>query len=234
MFILLRRQTHSPFFRNYARLLRRFTHSSIATKYSDTVTKHVSFLKRSLVSRFFHSSLVYNSNCDFGSPCACSECTQAEREPICEVCRVRPTVHQSYKDSYDRKGIRSYSFTSFCEQCWQKCEKAKREKEKKKEQILALNKARMDSMMKIVQKIHSTEQTPIARAVDKLVSEVTSVENVSNSRRWFQRHLIDHLSQELQVVKIRNKYMCNKQRVDAMDYKLWYFAKRPYYETWNF
>ena len=140
-------------------------------------------------------------------------------------------MHQSCGYSYDRKGLGGYDFTSFCEQCWQKCEKAEREKEKKKEQILALNKARMDSMMTIVQKIHSTEQTPIARAVDKLVSEVTSVENVSNSRRWFQRHLIDHLSQELQVVKIRNKYMCNKQRVDAMDYKLWYFAKRPYYET---
>ncbi len=234
MFILLRRQTHSSFFWNYARLLRRFTHSSIATKYFDTIIKHVFFLKRSLVSRFFHFSLIYNSNCDFDSSCVCSECTQVERESICEVCRVRSIVHQSYKDSYDWKDIRFYSFTSFCEQCWQKCEKTKREKEKKKKQILTLNKARMNSMMKIVQKIHSTEQTSIARVIDKLVSEITSVKNVSNSRRWFQRHLIDYLFQELQVVKIWNKYMCNKQRVDAINYKLWYFAKRSYYETWNF
>ena len=99
------------------------------------------------------------------------------------------------------------------------------------EQILASKKARMDSMINVVQKIRSTQQIPIARAVDKLISEVRSVENFSNSRRWFQRHLIDHLSKELQIVKIRNKYIRNKQRVDAMDFKLWYFADWLYYGT---
>ena len=211
------------------RLLRRFTHSSIATKDFNTTTKHVASLKKSLVPRFFHPSPVYYSNGNFGSPCACSECMQDQRKPICEICTVRPTVHQSYEDSHDRKGIRSYSFVSFCEQCWQKCETARREKEEKEEQILASNKARINSMMNIMQEIHSTEQISIARAVDKLITKVRSVKNFSNSRRWFQRHLIHCLSKELQIVKIR-KYMCNKQRVDAMDFKLWYFADRPYYE----
>ena len=115
MSVLLRHQTRSAFVQNYVRLLRRFTQSSIATKDLNTITKHVPFLKRNLVSRLFHSSPVHYSNCDFGSPCACSECMQDQKKSICEICRVRPTVHQSYGDSHDRKGIRSYSFISFCE-----------------------------------------------------------------------------------------------------------------------
>ena len=58
--ILLRRQTRSAFVRNYIRLIRRLIHSSIATKASNTIPKHVSFLKRSRISRSFHSSPVDN------------------------------------------------------------------------------------------------------------------------------------------------------------------------------
>ena len=149
MSILLRRQTRWVFVQNYMRLIRRFRHSSIATKASNTIPKHVPFLKRSLVS---NSSPVDHSNCDFGSPCACSECMQDQRRPIYEICRVHPTVHQTYGDSHDRKGIRSYSFTSFCEQCWQHYKGVEREKEKK-EQILASYKARVASILDNVQQI---------------------------------------------------------------------------------
>jgi len=276
MSILLRHQTRSTFVQNYVRLLTRFIHNSIATKDSNTIIKYVPFLKRSLVSRSFHCSPVDHSNCDFGSPCACSECMQDRRRPICEICRVRPTVHQSYGDSHDRKGIRSYSFTSFCEQCWQERETARREREEKEKQILASYKARVASMLNNMQQIRLTEQVPIVCAVDKFMIEVKPVHNYTPSRRItarmmdevrkicsteqvsylnalekyksevrevrsvqslnrfrgkFQRRIIDDLSKELQIVKIRNKYMCNKQRVDAMDFKLWFFADRPYYET---
>lgn len=144
----------------------------------------------------------------------------ADHAAICEFCEVQPTVYQSYENSCDRKGIRGYSFTSLCEQCWQGHNKAEREKEKEKERTLALNKARVDSMMNIVQNICSTEQNPIARAVDRLMSEDTAGKNLRTSRRWFQRHLIYNLSQELQIVKRRNKYIYNKHRVDAMNLKL--------------
>lgn len=122
--------------------------------------------------------------------------------------------------------MRGYSLTLFCEQCWQKCQNAEKEGKKKKEQLLALNKGKVDGMMENVQKIRSTDQIPIAYAVDKLINNVTPVESFSKSRRWFQRYLIDRLAQELQIVKMRNKYTCNKQRVDAMDFKLWYFRGR--------
>ena len=70
-----------------------------------------------------------------------------QRKPICEICRVRPTVHQSYGDSRDRKGIRYYSFTSFCEQCWKEREIVRREREEKEKKILTSYKARVTSML---------------------------------------------------------------------------------------
>ncbi len=69
------------------------------------------------------------------------------------------------------------------------------------------------------------------REVYSEVREVRSVQSLNRLRGKFQRRIIDGFSKELQIVKIRNKYMCNKQRVDAMDFKLWFFAHRPYYET---
>jgi len=92
-------------------------------------------------------------------------------------------------------------------------------------------------IMDEVRKVRLTEQVSYWNALEKYRSEfreVRSVRSLNRFRGKFQRRIIDGLSKELQIVKIRNKYMCNKQRVDAMDFKLWFFADRPYYETWNF
>jgi hypothetical protein len=197
--------------------------SLVATKSYNRVTRHVISLTPSIVARSFHTNLSCRSNCDFGSPCNCTECTENAKRPICEVCEVRPTVNQSSKWSRDRKGISYYAFTSFCEQCYTE-ENRKREREK--EQTLAFaafRKEKMEKMMRYVRGFHSTEQVPIGYAVERLLSDIRSAKNFCNSQRWYRRHLVDHLSQDLQIVKVRNRYMCNKRRVDAMDFKLWFF-----------
>lgn len=93
--------------------------------------------------------------------------------------------------------------------------------------MLALRKKRLDKMMKDVKELHFKEQVPIRYAVERLLSDIQSVKNSSNSQRWHQRHLVDFLSQDLQIVKVQNRYMCNKQQVDAMDFKLWFFYESP-------
>ena len=62
-------------------------------------------------------------------------------------------MHQSCGYSYDRKGLGGYDFTSFCEQCWQKREPARREREKEEKQILASSRARVTSMLDNMQQI---------------------------------------------------------------------------------
>ena len=268
--ILIRHQTRLAFVQNHMRLLRRFTHGSIATENSKTVPKYVLFLKRSLLTKPFHSSRINHRSCDFGSPCTCSECMQDRKKPICEICSVRPTVTTTVDQSYDRKGIRGYDFTSLCEQCWQGRKRAYRNKEK---QILAWHEVKLACMLDKVQHVHSKEQIPMAYAVDKFMAEVKPIHNYRPSPRitdrmrdkaqriclteqisfrdavdkyrsrvrevgsvkslhrfrgQFQRQIIHGLSKELQIVKIRNKYLCNKQRVDAMDFKMWFLG--PSYE----
>lgn len=81
-------------------------------------------------------------------------------------------------------------------------------------------------------KISATEQISYWNAFEKYRSKVRETGSVQSLRRFrgkFQRRIVDGLSKELQIVNIQNKYMCNKHRVDAMDYKLWFFG--PNHET---
>ncbi|PVH82017.1 hypothetical protein DL98DRAFT_415764 [Cadophora sp. DSE1049] len=156
-------------------MLRRMVLSLVATKLYSRVTRHVVALKPSIVARSFHISPSYQSNCDFGRPCQCTECRKDAQK-------------------------------SFCEK-------------------LVSRKKRLDGMMEYVRGIHPAEQVPIGYAVEKFLSDTRSVSNSSKRRR--QRELIDCLSQDLQIVKVRNRYMCDKRRVNAMDFKLWSFYRWP-------
>ncbi|KAK3947969.1 hypothetical protein QBC32DRAFT_69541 [Pseudoneurospora amorphoporcata] len=78
-------------------------------------------------ARLFHASAVCRPNCDWGRPCNCSECREAAREPICEICKVNSTAYQSESLGRDRKGVLGYHFTSFCGECWAKREQKIRE-----------------------------------------------------------------------------------------------------------
>ncbi|OLE53788.1 MAG: hypothetical protein AUG51_11415 [Acidobacteria bacterium 13_1_20CM_3_53_8] len=102
--------------------------------------------------------------------------------------------------------------------------------EQKREQILALREQRVETMLNGVRALHCADQVPIAYAVDRLISEVRSVRYFSDSRLWYQRYIIRTLSQDLQILKVRNRWMCSKGRADAMDFKLWFFCRDLEYE----
>lgn len=70
----------------------------------------------------------------------------------------------------------------------------------------------------------STEKVPVGYAVERLMSGIKS-EGFRSSRQWLQRLLKDDLSLDLQIVKAGNRYVCNKQWADGMDFKLWFFNK---------
>lgn len=88
--------------------------------------------------------------------------------------------------------------------------------------------------MREVRKICLTERIPFIDAFMRYDSEAEKFKSVQSHTRFrgkFQRRIIDGLFKELQIVKIRNKYMCNKHRVDAMEFKMWFFVNQPYHET---
>lgn len=181
--------------------------------------------------RSFYVSQLHRSNCDFGRPCSCSECMESSRKPMCEICKVHPTTTQSAKLTHDRKGLSGYKFTSFCDQCWAERSKEERRTAREKERFLALREERTEKMLANVRAVRSTEQVPFSYAIDKLLHDVRSVKGQCNSRRWHQRDLLDELSRDLQIVKVRNRYVCNKGRFDVMDFKLWSSRKWLEYDV---
>ena len=86
------------------------------------------------------------------------------------------TVNQTSEQSRDRKVILSYTFTSFCEQCWKKYIEGQEKKGGRSSAgVLALRKKRLDKMMEDVKEHRSKEQVPIRYAVDRLLSEIKYV-----------------------------------------------------------
>lgn len=66
----------------------------------------------------------------------------------------------------------------------------------------------------------SDTQVPLSHAVDKLVRAASSLE-VEKSRKWFQQKLLDGLSEELGIVKVKNRFVCNEAKVEAIHFRLW-------------
>lgn len=112
-------------------------------------------------TRAFHINPPYRRDCDWGRLCDCPECAEQRRAPVCEECRARPTTRHDSRLVQDRKGIWSYVFTSFCDQCWEERPERKKEriilrKIRKEERIrerekkLALRKEKTDKVMEYV------------------------------------------------------------------------------------
>jgi len=164
------------------------------------------------------------SNCDFGRPCDCPECRDMRRKAVCEICKVRSAEHQTSNYSYDRKGIPGYEFTSFCGQCFDMARLEWKKRADEVDRIRLARKERKEEMVLRLEELCCSEQVPIRYAVERLLEEVNSVEGwVSNSPRWYQRELVNNLSKELKILKVANRYVCDRKRVEAMDFRLWYF-----------
>ena len=52
-------------------------------------------------------------------------------------------------------------------------------------------------------------------------------------RQWNPRQILDNLFETMKIEKRRGIYGCNKQRVDAMDFKLWYFYDELDIDVWD-
>ena len=186
-------------------------------------TRAVSLGPDNILARSFHANAICRSNCDFGGPCDCSECREISRRPLCDICKVNSTAYQSARPVHDRKGgTPSYHVTSLCEQCWGKYTEEEKQKKQSREQILASRNERLGKLMEYIEELPPAEQVPIGYALQRFLSEIGDLGNVHHSRRWYQRHLLGELSQQLRIVKVGKRYMCDKQRVDAMDFKLWF------------
>ncbi|EPE36459.1 urea active transporter [Glarea lozoyensis ATCC 20868] len=212
-------------------MLKRLVLGFAAAKHLQKPIRRVATIQPNIRTRAFHEGLAFRSACDFGRPCDCSECSNVRRKPICEVCHILPTAHQSSIYTWDRKGVPGYNLRSYCEDCWTKYQTRLHEDEQKAALKRAARVKELDEMMERVKLIRGKERVPVRYAVNRFIEGFRSwnTQQLSplseSSRAWYQGAFLRSLSQELQIDKVRNKYLCNKERVDAMDFEVWFRAK---------
>lgn len=191
-----------------------------------------------IFGRPFHASAVCRANCDWGRPCICSECSAvaAAQNPICQICNVNPTVYTSAeRGGWDRKGIPSgYTFISLCAECADKREEEnriraearkeideklaeeRRIREEARNKIVAAHTERVAMMLRHVRSLPQGEQVPIAYAVEKVHRAMRS-----KKAAWVHKSIRTKYKELLQAVRVRKRWMCDKGRVDAMDFRLY-------------
>ncbi len=68
-----------------------------------------------------------------------------------------------------------------------------------------------------VRSINVAKEVPLKCVVDKLMSAL----GIYNARSSFRQYVVDGLSTDRHIIKIRHRFMCSKAWVDAMDFRLW-------------
>ncbi len=156
-------------------------------------------------------------NCDWGRPCDCRECTDMHRRDICDICNENKTIITHSQYEIDRKGMGYYEFINYCQKCW-KGKKKKDEIEKQKEQEERRKKE--EKRVKLEAKLEKLENEPlpIKHAVVKFREQV----KIANSDKWIRDYIIRRYMNILKVEKTRNRWYCCKNRLDMMDFKLFF------------
>lgn len=175
---------------------------------------------RQYTSRALHTTSPSKTGCG-RYDCVCPKCLDANRKPTCEGCKTQPTTKVSTLYTPPR-----VHFTSFCDACY----KTARDKLTEPYRLAALARQREQhaelrrkvDMMQRVRRIETESTVRIRYAVDRMEDQIKRGESRwCPARSRCRLDLIGMLAEDLEVVKVRNKYVCSKERVDAMDFSLW-------------
>ncbi|KAK3396839.1 hypothetical protein B0T20DRAFT_243934 [Sordaria brevicollis] len=186
-------------------------------------------LSPNIFARPFHVSAVRRPNCDIGLPYnrpACEvdiendEHNNITFNPICDRCKVNPTAHEYVYENY-KTG--SPEHVSYCKECHNEILEHKRKREEHDKKARAAHREKVNKMMEHVRSLSpGLQQVPIAYAIDK-VSIIWP--DLPAAKR--HKALRNFLSEELNIVKVGNRWKCDKGRVDAMDFEMWRSIYHP-------
>ncbi|KAK3946780.1 hypothetical protein QBC32DRAFT_271853 [Pseudoneurospora amorphoporcata] len=148
---------------------------------------------------------------------------------ICKVNQVDPTKHQYTRIGDPKDDVSGWAFERICVECDTRRLEGLQKKPKKttREKRLMLKEAkkRLNEMLEYVKSVPPGEKVPIVYAVKKLrrmrpdvnarVCKQITARMSRQIREWF--------GEELLVVQVGNRWMCDRGRVDMMDFSLWYY-----------
>ncbi|KAM7212837.1 hypothetical protein V8F06_011783 [Rhypophila decipiens] len=171
-----------------------------------------------ILTRSFHADAIYNSTCNSGDSGGASECMEINKNTICDIYKLRGTERRSLEESCDRWGPPKFR----CEPCWASYIETLSPEIRDRERKEAAHRKKLSDHTEYLKSLPPGEQVPIQYAVEKYRSEL---EQTFGSYRWHREHLCRTCSEQLGILKVRGRYVCDKARVDAMDWKLWYWSR---------
>lgn len=139
---------------------------------------------------------------------------EGPRNPTCDRCKVNPTT------KYATGSLSGHVHRSFCDECWPKHTEEMEKMKAEMERYSCSPMGRAEMVIARVRSIQSTKQVPISYAIRKAFGESSLHSSDRSNRAQYRMILLNMFCQDLQIVKARNGYMCNKARVDAIDFKL--------------
>lgn len=110
----------------------------------------------------------------------------------------------------------------------------RREKRRRREASLVQREGRREREHEIYMMFHNLEtmetkeQVPLAYATDKAMSQLPDrhgYERRTRSRTWCQKMILENLGEKLEIVKVRNRWVCSKEKVDQLDLGLWWWVR---------
>ncbi|KAK1773131.1 hypothetical protein QBC45DRAFT_428418 [Copromyces sp. CBS 386.78] len=151
---------------------------------------------------------------------------------ICAICKVNQvdlTKHQYTRIGDPMDDVSGWAFERICVECDTRMSEGLQSTPKKttREKRLMFKEAKkkLNKMLEHVKSVPPGEKVPIAYAVHKLrsvrpdvnarVCKQITARMSKQIREWF--------GEELLVMQLGNRWLCDRGRVDAMDFALWYY-----------
>lgn len=181
--------------------------------YSSRPEKPVISVRKGAAHKPFCNACQDPVDCDWGYNCG-HDGRGGSWRPIYDRCKANPTA-KHWSEIVWGLGERY-----LCDDCWRKYTKEFEKKEAAMFRLINIRDQRRKTMMAKVRAIRSTEQVPLSYAIDRAFG------SSRRSQQEKEQTLLRLLRKDLQIVKVRNEYMCKKERVDAIDFGVfWHFKK---------
>jgi hypothetical protein len=152
-------------------------------------------------------------NCDWGRPCNCSDCaTEIQNNKCCKCDDYSSNFTRSLIT--DRKGISGYITSGYCEGHYKAYMVLKEEDDKKKAGLAQQKQLEKQQHIENITSIEHKTFIPIKEAIIKFKGQRGSTCHNGN---YIREHFIP--AQLLLVQKIKNRWVCSKERLDGIDFK---------------
>lgn len=139
------------------------------------------------------------------------------RREICDICNENKTIITHSQYEIDRKGRGYYEFINYCQKCWKekkKKDEIKRQKEREERRKKEGKRVKLEAELEKLE----NKPIPIKHAVTKFREQV----KILNSDKWIRDYIIRNCKDNLKVEKTRNRWYCCRNRLEMMDFKLFF------------